>query len=108
MTSPSLLRVADIAKRTGRPTWWVRRALKALAKRQPGSVVKVGRFYETTAGTLAELSATMSRAVNEADMPDEPGGDCPHCAGLRAEVAELEQQLVEMAGRLARATPSDR
>jgi hypothetical protein len=108
MTAPNLLRVADIAKRIGRPTWWVRRALKALAKQRPGSVVKVGRFYETTAGTLAELSATMSRAVNEADMPDDPGDTgCPRCASLRAEVAELEQQLVELAGRLSRATGSD-
>lgn len=105
MTAPSLLRVADIAKRTGRPTRWVRRALLALARKHPGSVVKVGRFYETTSGTLAELSTMMSRAVNEAGLPDDPGDDgCAHCADLRAEVAELEQQLVEMAGRLARAS----
>lgn len=108
MTS-NLLRVADIAKRIGRPTWWVRRALKELAKKHPGSVVKVGRWWETTPSALAELSATMSRAVNEDELPDDPGDNgCAHCAGLRTEVAELERQLVELAGRLARATGSDR
>lgn len=102
MTLPKLLTTADIAKRVGKPTWWVRRRLKKM-----GVAEKAGGRYETTPGQLAEMYRKLGSAVLDSELPEADEDGCPHCASLRSEVAELEAQLVELAGRLAKATRSD-
>jgi hypothetical protein len=97
MTLPKLLTTADIAKLVGRDTQWVRRRLKKM-----GVAEKAGGRYETTPGQLQEMYRQLGAAVLDSELPDMDEDGCPQCAAMRGEVAELERQLVELAGRLAR------
>ena len=95
MTLPKLLTVADIARRVGRPTWWVRRRLKTLEREHPGSVTKHGRLYETTPARLVELYRQLGAAVLDSDVPEpDEAPACERCG-------ELERQVVDLSERLA-------